>query len=249
VFVSAASQNWEAIAAFYDAGHSVAECRRHFGFSGRAWAAAVERRDVEPRHGRNGRPPGKTRVAVQRLIDEGLSFAEIARKLGVAKPTVSYHARKLGIPPFEAASRRYEWDEVQRFYADGHSIRECCRHFGFSTNAWYQAVERGVVQPRERVEALTRYLVMGRQVNRFHLKNHLFNAGLKENRCEICGISEWRGAPLTMALHHVNGDGRDNRLENLRILCPNCHGQTENFAGRNVRRNGNGNGSGAGEAL
>jgi 5-methylcytosine-specific restriction endonuclease McrA len=38
-------------------------------------------------------------------------------------------------------------------------------------------------------------------------------------------------------LHHVNGDGRDNRLENLQLLCPNCHSQTDNFAGRNVRRN------------
>jgi 5-methylcytosine-specific restriction endonuclease McrA len=43
-----------------------------------------------------------------------------------------------------------------------------------------------------------------------------------------------------MALHHINGDGRDNRLENLQFLCPNCHSQTENFAGRNVRRNGSG---------
>jgi predicted HNH restriction endonuclease len=39
-----------------------------------------------------------------------------------------------------------------------------------------------------------------------------------------------------MALHHVNGDGRDNRLENLQLLCPNCHSQTENFSGRGRRR-------------
>lgn len=163
-------------------------------------------------------------------------MAEVARRLGVSKPTVSYHARRLGIPPLTAAARRYEWDEVQRYYDAGHSIRECCRRFGFSTSSWYQAVERGTIEQRPHRDPLTRYLIAGRRVNRYHLKTHLFNSGLKERRCEACGISEWRGAPVTMDLHHVNGDPLDNRLSNLQILCPNCHAQTENFAGRNVRR-------------
>lgn len=60
--------------------------------------------------------------------------------------------------------------------------------------------------------------------------------GIKENRCEVCGIADWRGRALSMALHHISGDGRDNRLENLQILCPNCHAQTENFAGRGKGR-------------
>jgi hypothetical protein len=55
-------------------------------------------------------------------------------------------------------------------------------------------------------------------VNRTHLKGRLFAAGLKQNRCERCGIEDWLGDPLAMALHHVNGDGRDNRLAALRAL-------------------------------
>ena len=78
--------------------------------------------------------------------------------------------------------------------------------------------------------------LLGAPRNRHHLKRRLLNAGLKQNRCEVCGIEEWLGAPLSMALHHVNGDGSDNRLENLQMLCPNCHSQTANFAGRNRRR-------------
>jgi hypothetical protein len=79
-------------------------------------------------------------------------------------------------------------------------------------------------------------LVAGRPRNRTHVKMRILGAGLKENVCEDCGITDWRDRPLAMALHHVNGDGNDNRLDNLRFLCPNCHSQTENFAGRNCRK-------------
>jgi 5-methylcytosine-specific restriction endonuclease McrA len=87
--------------------------------------------------------------------------------------------------------------------------------------------------PSEWVTPIEGLLVAGAKRSRGHLKLRLLKAGLKENRCEQCGIVEWRGESLRMALHHVNGDGRDNRLENLRFLCPNCHAQTPNYGGRN----------------
>ena len=69
-----------------------------------------------------------------------------------------------------------------------------------------------------------------------HVKEQLFRMGLKENKCEKCGLSEWQGEPLICELHHINGDSTDNRIENLIILCPNCHSQTDNF--RNKSRKG-----------
>lgn len=61
------------------------------------------------------------------------------------------------------------------------------------------------------------------------LKKRLISEGLKENKCEICGLTEWMGKPITLQLDHINGKHSDNRLENLRILCPNCHSQTETW--------------------
>lgn len=65
------------------------------------------------------------------------------------------------------------------------------------------------------------------------VKNRLLKEGLKEYKCEICGISEWNGKEITLQLHHINGDRNDNRIENLQILCPNCHSQTDNYCNKN----------------
>jgi hypothetical protein len=64
----------------------------------------------------------------------------------------------------------------------------------------------------------------------------LLAEGLKENRCEQCGISDWQGKPLNMQLHHLNGNGTENRLENVVFLCGNCHSQTDTYGGRNGHR-------------
>jgi DNA-binding transcriptional ArsR family regulator len=186
---------------------------------------------VKPKGGR-----GETRTEVARLIADGLSFAEIGRALGISKPTVAYHARKLGIPPAGKFNCRYDWAEVQAYYDAGNSITACQLRFGFARRTFMDAVRRGDVQTRPQAAPIELYLVDGRTVNRQHLKQRLLGAGLKVARCEVCGISEWRGEPLSLALHHINGDGLDNRLENLQLLCPNCHSQTPNFSGRNVGR-------------
>jgi 5-methylcytosine-specific restriction endonuclease McrA len=68
------------------------------------------------------------------------------------------------------------------------------------------------------------------------LKNRLLRRGLIAYRCHECGLTEWRGRALALVLDHVNGLNDDHRLENLRLLCPNCHSQTPTFAGRNVGR-------------
>lgn len=171
------------------------------------------------------------------LHGAGLRPAAIARRLGVTKPTVSYHLRRAGIEPDQRFARRFDWAAIQAYYDEGHSMRECAAHFGFHTGSWWKAVERGAIVPRAQRRPIELYLVRGRSgTNRHHLKLRLIAEGYKANACEECGLDRWRGRPISLALHHVNGDGTDNRLENLQVLCGNCHAQTETFGARNWAR-------------
>jgi 5-methylcytosine-specific restriction endonuclease McrA len=178
----------------------------------------------------------ETRRRVAELLGAGLSGAEVARRLRLSPATVSYHRRLLGLASSGPAVRRYDWDAIQAYHDDGHTMRECRARFGFSSQTWHEARRRGAIRTRGAALPLSDYLVAGRRVGRFHLKGRLLAEGLKEARCEECGISGWRGRALPLDLHHVNGDPLDNRLENLQILCPNCHAQTPNFGIRNRRR-------------
>lgn len=69
------------------------------------------------------------------------------------------------------------------------------------------------------------------------LKKRLIKEGLLENKCEICGMPpEWQNKELALQLDHKNGISTDNRLINLRLLCPNCHSQTDNYAGKKNKK-------------
>ncbi len=87
-----------------------------------------------------------------------------------------------------------------------------------------------------KLNPIAHYLVEGRKATcRSSLKARLIREGLLQNKCYTCGLTKWNGKPITLNLHHENGVSNDNRLKNLSLLCPNCHSQTENFAGKSRR--------------
>jgi hypothetical protein len=72
---------------------------------------------------------------------------------------------------------------------------------------------------------LSQYLILnGPLIATTKLKRRLWQANLKQRACESCGITTWLGKPAPLELHHKNQNPRDNRIENLSILCANCHG-------------------------
>jgi len=70
---------------------------------------------------------------------------------------------------------------------------------------------------------------------RRNLKLRLIAANVMANACVKCGIETWQDQPLSMQLHHINGDTHDNRIENLELLCPNCHSQTDTYGAKKLR--------------
>ncbi len=129
-----------------------------------------------------------------------------------------------------------DWTAVQHYYDEGHTYRECRAEFRFAAGSWTKAVSRGSLVTRPRRMPLERILAESR--SRFSVKKRLLEAGVLENSCDECGIRDWRGLPLSIQLHHRNGVRDDHRLENLLMLCPNCHSQTSTFGIRNRKQKG-----------
>jgi hypothetical protein len=153
-----------------------------------------------------------------------------------------------GDPPFNegelrgAIARSLCWSDALRllgYRPIGHNFRTIqrwVRRWEISTDHFDpNKVRRRSMQMRG--TPLDEVMVENSTYPRGHLKERLYEAGLKQRRCELCGQSElWRGKTMSLILDHINGTGDDHRLENLRILCPNCASTLGTHCGRNLPR-------------
>ena len=156
-----------------------------------------------------------------------------------------------------AGTRRRRWDDDDLAEAVrlSDSVSEVSRRLGYAPNGGVHRMMRAHMRrlslddshftgmrwaedfgPRANALPLSAILVQNSTYGTSTLRKRLIAAGLRPAHCQQCGRKKWRGMLLPLHLDHINGDHTDHRLENLRILCPNCHALTKTWCGANRRR-------------
>lgn len=139
-----------------------------------------------------------------------------------------------------AAERSLSWSQLHRevpYPLNGNSYRilkRNCQEAGIDTSHFIGKRNSGSgVGPVNHNYTRLEDIFAGAACDPKTLKRKLFESGLKEQKCEDCGTgTAWNGKPLTLQLEHVDGCPANNQLDNLKILCPNCHTQTPTWGAK-----------------
>ena len=143
---------------------------------------------------------------LEEVVKSSFSFAQVLKKIGLTPIGGNYRILQRKIKQFNL--------DISHFTGQGHL--------------------KGKSHNWSKTQPLKDILVENSTYQTCKLKKRLIKENLITNKCSECGLQDtWNGKKIVLQLDHINGNNSDNRLENLRILCPNCHSQTDTYAGKN----------------
>jgi len=148
------------------------------------------------------------KTKLEKIIKESRTYTETLKKLGLRSAGGNFKTLKNYVEKYNLDVSHFDSDNVRKEKLNDY------KNIFIKKN-------------------LNEYLVENSTYSRGHLKERLYKEGLKEKKCEICGQNEiWNGKKMSLILDHKNGVWNDNRIENLRIVCPNCNATLDTHCGK-----------------
>lgn len=186
--------------------------------------------------------------------EKGLSYQEIAKEVGCSKSLVALYCNS----EYQEKIKRKKIEQMEyervicQLIKESDNINQVCKKiWKRPTNTNYSSIKKIISKYNIDTSHFTAgnkgtkiiryiddevYCENSPYTNSNSLKKRLIKTGKKEEKCEYCGLTHWNNIPIPLELHHINGKHNDNRIENLLLICPNCHATTENYCGRNKKR-------------
>lgn len=151
-----------------------------------------------------------TRQEIEQFVKDSCSYAQLAKKIGYENSSSAGSAYRAVHQMINELNL-----DISHFKGQGWSkgeTRENKTYIPFD-----QYIKGGSIQTNK-------------------LRKKLLKEGLKEYKCECCQNITWNGQPIPLEVHHIDGNKDRNEIENLQLLCPNCHALTDNYCGKNMKK-------------